>query len=185
MVSGLSIAMVGAVTVDDAVLVVDELQSQLDQLSGEDASQQLSRVSVLAAKLDAYRVSLVAAINNSQVWRAADPNATPASFLRQEHVLDQRAAKSDLRAVQSFSRFPELEQACQEGRVSREKADAILSFGLRTPQRQAALGDFLRVFIDLAERVTVSDLKRALELWADQVDPVTTAGDESNAHHRR
>ena len=58
------------------------------------------------------------------------------------HVLDQRTAKSDLRAAKSFSRFPELEQACQDGRVSREKVDVILAFGLRTTQREAALGEF-------------------------------------------
>lgn len=181
----MSIATMSAVTIEDAVLVVDELQARVTQLSGQSASQQLRRVSVLAAKLDAYRVSLVAAIDASQVWRESDPNATPASFLRQEHVLDQRTAKSDLRAAKSFSRFPELEQACQDGRVSREKVDVILAFGLRTTQREAALGEFLRIFIDLAERVAVCDLKRALELWADQIDPVTTVGDESDAHHRR
>ena len=177
--------MLGVVSVDDAVLVVDELLAQVSALSGPDASRQMARVSVLAAKVDAYRLSLVAAIESSEVWRAADPNGTPASFLRQEHVLDQRTVRSDLRAAKSFGRFPELQRACLEGRISREKVDVILAFGLRTPQRESALGEFLSIFIELAQRVTVSDLKKALELWADQIDPVTTASDESDAHHRR
>lgn len=180
-----SIELLGAVSVEDAVLVVDELQAHVSHLSGSDASSQLARVGVLAAKLDAYRLSLISAIDSSEVWRAADPNGTPASFLRQEHVLDQRTARSDLRAAKSFVRFPDLERACVEGRISREKVDVMLGFGLRTAAREAALGEFLGIFIELAERVTSSDLKRALELWADQIDPVTTAGDESDAHQRR
>ena len=59
----MSIATMSAVTIEDAVLVVDELQARVTQLSGQSASRQLRRVSVLAAKLDAYRVSLVAAID--------------------------------------------------------------------------------------------------------------------------
>ena len=184
-VRALSIAMIGEVTVDDAVTVVDELQTHVSELSGVEASAQLARVSVLAAKLDAYRVSLVAAVDSSEVWRESNPNGTPASFLREQHVVDQRTAQSDLRAAKSFGRFPDLELACRAGRISREKVDAILAYGLRTAQREQALGEFISMFIDLAQRVTVSDLKRALELWADQVDPMATNNDEAQAHQRR
>jgi len=184
-VSKVTIELLGQATVDDAMFVVQTLQAQAEHLTGPDASAQLARVSVLAAQLDAYRISLVGTIQSSEVWRESDPNGTPASFLRNEHVMDHRQAKADLRTANAFARFPELEQACQDGRVGREKVDVILSFGLRNKHREAALGEFLSIFIELAERVTISDHKRMLALWADQIDPVAPANDENNAHKRR
>ena len=79
-----------------------------------------------------------------------DPNATAASFLREELVLDHHEAKADLRAATSFERFPELAQACRDGRVSRDKMDLILRIGLRNPTRERALPRFMSIFIDLA-----------------------------------
>ncbi|NQU36957.1 MAG: DUF222 domain-containing protein [Actinobacteria bacterium] len=181
----MTIELLGQATVDDAMFVVNALQTQKGDLTGPDASAQLARVSVLAAQLDAYRISLVATIRSSEVWRESDPNGTPASFLRNVHVMDHRQAKADLRTAAAFERFPELEQACRDGRVSREKVDAILSFGLRNKHREDALGEFLSIFVELAERVKISDLKRMLILWADQIDPVPPANDERDAHQRR
>ena len=81
--------------------------------------------------------------------------------------MDQRTAQSDLRAAKSFGRFPDLEpgmprwpdQSREGRRDSRLRATDC--------QREQALGEFISMFIDLAQRVTVSDLKRALELWAE------------------
>jgi len=184
-VSKVTIELLGQATVDDAMFVVNTLQNQAENLTGPDASAHLARVSVLAAQLDAYRISLVATIQSSEVWRESDPNGTPASFLRNEHVMDHWQAKADLRTARAFGRFPKLEQACREGRVSRAKVDVILSFGLRNSHREAALGEFISIFVELAERVTISDLKRMLTLWADQIDPVAPANDEDDAHKRR
>ena len=108
-------------------------------LSGSQASARLAEVSRSAAKLSAYRVALVSKINKSQVWREKDPNATAASFLREELVLDHHEAKADLRAATSFERFPELAQACRDGRVSRDKMDLILRIGLRNPTREQGI----------------------------------------------
>lgn len=180
-----TIELLGAASVDDAVLIVDSLQSHAHLLSGTDASDELQRLSVLAAKLDAYRVSLVSTIQSSQVWREDDPNGTPASFLRQQHLLDHRQAKADLRSAQSFDRYPELAQACRDGRISRDKVDTILSVGLSNSTREAALGEFIQIFVDLAERVTVSQLRKTMDLWADQVDPLATNNGAADAHRRR
>ncbi len=180
----MSIELLGQPTVDDAMEVLGALQDAT-ALSGPDASAQLARVDVLAAQLDAYRVALVDTIRASEVWREDDPNGTPASFLRREHVMDHRQAKSDLRTAAAFARFPELEQACQAGRVSRAKVDVILAVGLRNTQRDTALGDFIGIFVDLAARVTITDLKRTLDLWADQIDPLPTPGDSHDPHTRR
>ena len=117
----MTIQVLSPVTLDDVDLIVDVLLDQAHHLSGADASAQLARVAATAAKLSAYRVSLVSTIESSQVWRESDPNATAASFLRHEHVVDQREAKADLRAAHSFTRFPELERACRDGVLSREK----------------------------------------------------------------
>jgi hypothetical protein len=116
---------------------------------------------------------------------AKDPNASPSSYLREELVFDHHEAKKDLRAATSFDRFPELAQACRDGRVAREKMDLILQIGLRNRQRERALSRFMNIFIDLAATSPLSALRKALDLWADQVDPVTTAADEHDAHDRR
>lgn len=63
--------------------------------------------------------------------------------------------------------------------------DAILRVGLRTTQRERALPRFLNIFIDLAASAPMSALRKALDLWADQIDPITTATDENAAHQRR
>ena len=107
------------------------------------------------AKLSAYRVALVAKIQASQVWRDKDPNATPVTFLREELVVDHQEAKADLRAAASFERFPELAQACRDGRVARDKMDLILRIGSRNPARERALPRFMNIFIDLAAGGTV------------------------------
>ena len=176
-VAGLSLA--------DLDAVVDGLLAGVAALSGSQASARLADVSRSAAKLSAYRVALVAKIQASQVWRDNDPNATPASFLRGELALDHSEAKADLRAAESCERFPELAQACRDGRVARDKMDAILRVGLRTTQRERALPRFLNIFIDLAASAPMSALRKALDLWADQIDPITTATDENAAHQRR
>ena len=184
-VESVTVQMVGAVTLDDIDLIVDALLEQVEHLSGADASAQLARVSAFAAKLSAYRVALVSKIQTSQVWRESDPNATAASFLRQEHAVDHREAKADLRAAESFGRFPDLQRACRAGKLSREKMDLIVSVGLRTAEREAVFGDFVSLFVDIAPRLTLSQLRRTMEVWADQVDPVTTCGDDHDAHRRR
>lgn len=181
----MGVQVIGPITMDDVDVLLESLHSQVEHLSGTDASEQLTRVGVSSAKLNAYRVALVDRIKSSQVWRADDPNATPASFLRQEHVLDSREAQSELRAADSFGRFPELEKACREGKLSRDKMNLILSFGLRNPQREAALPEFMSIFIELAPRVTIGKLRKALEVWAEQIDPITIAADEDSAHDRR
>lgn len=172
-------------SIEDVLSAVSNLQAQAAVLSGPDASTQLVSVTALAAKVDALRVSLVATIQTSEVWRATDPNGTPASFLRREHLLDHHQARADLRAAESYARFPELAQACRDGRIGRDKVDVILGIGLRNPQRSEALPDFLHIFIGLAQSAPVSVLKRTMGLWADQIDPVTTARDDDDAHRRR
>ena len=174
-----------SVSLAEVDAVVDGLLAEVGGLSGAQASQRLAQVSRSAAKLSAYRVALVAKVQSSQVWREKDPNATPVSFLREELVVDHHEAKADLRAAESCERFPELAQACRDGRVDRDKMDLILRVGLRNRQRERALPRFMNIFIDLAATAPMSQLRRALELWADQIDPVTTARDEDDAHHRR
>ena len=49
-----------------------------------------------------------------------------------------------------------------------------MSIGLRTEPREAVFGEFVALFVDLAQRLTLSQLRRALDMWADQVDPVTS-----------
>ena len=57
--------------------VVDGLLAEVGGLSGRRRRNGSRRCRVLAAKLSAYRVALVAKVQSSQVWREKDPNATP------------------------------------------------------------------------------------------------------------
>lgn len=176
----------GNVTLADVDVLIDALHSQVDQLSGSQASALVRDATRSAAKLSSLRVALVAKVNSSQIWRdRGGPNTTAASFLREEHLLDHGEAKADLVAAQGCERFPELADACRAGCVSRDKVDLILRIGLRNRQREVALPAFIPIFIELASRAPMSHLRRALDLWADQVDPVTTRTDEDDAHTRR
>ena len=78
------------------------------------------------------------------------------SFLREELVVDHHEAKADLRAAESCERFPELAQACRDGRVARDKMDLILRVGLRNRQRERALPRFMNIFIDLAASAPIT-----------------------------
>jgi hypothetical protein len=135
--------------------------------------------------VDALRVGLVKVVAASEVWREQNANATPASFLREQHTLDHRQAVSDVRAADSFAMYPQLARAARDGTLSRDKIDLILAFGLRNPERAKELPDFLDIFVEMSHRLTTSELRKALQMWADQIDPVTTGQDDANAHARR
>lgn len=170
----------------DAIdVAVDLLLKQVEDLSGRQASAQLAHVTRTVAKLSAYRVALVARVNSSRVWQENSNHPNPGSFLREELVADHHEVATDLRAAASFGRFPLLADACREGRVSRDKMDLILRTGLRNQAREDALPQFMPIFVEMAETVPVSGLRKVLEHWAEQVDPVTTARDEDAAHSRR
>lgn len=181
----MTVEVTGPVTFEDVDAMIELMQAQVEYLPGGEAASLLSRMTESSAKWNAYRVALVSRVESSQVWRESEPNATAASYLRQELVADHGEVKAALRAADSFDRFPELAKACREGRLSSDKMDLILRIGRRNPQREAALPEFLSIFIELAQRVPLSQLRQALELWSDQVDAVTTAGDERDAHQRR
>ncbi len=173
------------VSVADAVAVIDALSADVATLSGVEANTVLAEVAVLAAKLDAYRVELVAVIANSSVWSQSAPNATMASFLRAEHLLDHRHASADVRVARAFRTYPALADACHDGRVSREKADLIIAVGEHNQTRADVLAQFMDTFITIAADLSVAQLRVALRAWADQVDPVSTAHADDDAHHRR
>ena len=175
----------GAVSVADAVAVIDALTADVATLSGVEANTVLAEVAVLAAKLDAYRVELVAVIATSSVWSQSAPNATMASFLRAEHLLDHRHAAADVRVARAFRTYPALADACHDGRVSREKADLIIAVGEHNQTRADVLAQFMDTFITIAADLSVAQLRVALRAWADQVDPVSTAHADDDAHHRR
>lgn len=165
--------------------VVDVLVAHVGELSGEQASQELTRLARTVAKLSAYRVALVARVEASGIWKDEDSNATPESFLREELVVDRHEVAADLRAASSFDRFPLLKQACLEGLVSRDKMDLILRTGLRNQAREDALPQFMPIFVEMAETMSTSALRKVLDHWVEQVDPVATSRDEEHAHSRR
>lgn len=180
----------GPAAVDLAPIVhlqamVQEIIETTDTLSGAQASSALRQVALLAAMVDALRVRLVSVVAKSRVWLELDPNATAASFLRHELGLDQRQASADLRAAECLEAFPQLASAAAEGTISRDKVDLIIAVGLRTRPRAAVFSDFVDVFVSLAQRLTIGQLRKALQMWADQIDPVTTSADDSSAHDRR
>lgn len=164
---------------------VQHLVEGVSSLAGDEAVRELAELAALAAVVDAWRVELVRVVNRTQVWRGQDGNATPTSFLRNELGLDHRDAAADVRAATAFETYPELATAARSGLLSRDKVDVVLGVGLRTPERIAAFGDFVDTFIAMGQRLTASQLRTAMRMWADQIDPVTTASDDRSAHDRR
>lgn len=181
----MSVVVTDELTMDDLAALIDSLFARFDTLSGEAASTVLSQLAVLSAKLDACRVTLVSRIQDSDVWSQRNPAATAASFLREHHVLDVREAKSDLAAAESFQEFPALAAACRDGRVSRPKLDLITRTAMHSPARREAFGSFVEIFTDLAASVSCRELRNTLDLWAEQIDPVTVGRDDHDAHQRR
>ncbi len=163
---------------------VDALVECTDSLDGAGAGALLGTATRITAILEALRLKLISRIDSSGIWQA-DESATAASWLREHEVLDHRSAKSDLESARLVSDYPQLSDAVSSGRLSRAHVDTIASVGLRTPARRAALADFLNVFIDIAESAPASVLRKVMRAWADQVDPLTTARDEHEAHSRR
>lgn len=170
---------------DIAAEAIDQANTGVPELSGSEATSELRRLRLLENKLEAYRVGLIKKVRSSEIWREQNPNGTPASFLRQELNLDQREVTIDLKLNEACDKFPELDEAINSGAIRREAANLILGFGLRNHQRKEALPQFLNSFIDFAEVASLSQLRRMLASWADQIDPLTTALDESEAVSRR
>ena len=167
--------------VDDKV---DSLTECAEFLDGQRASEVLSTATKITSKLEAVRLKLISRIDSSGIWQA-DDSATPVSWLREHQVLDHRGAKSDVNAARLIHEYPRLSDAVSSGRLSRAHIDTIANIGLRTSARRAALADFLDVFVDIGESAPASVLRRVMRAWADQVDPLTTAKDEHEAHNRR
>lgn len=172
-------------SVDDALNAVARLIREVPNCSGQEASEQLARVDRLAAMVDALRVDLVAVVKTSEIWRESDPNGTPASFLRREHRRDHRQASADLRAAEAFVDYPQLANAAREGSLSGAEVATIVSFGTRNQSRRDVLPEFIDIFIELAMKVSVAELKSALVPWANQIDPLAAAADDHDAHQRR
>ncbi|MFZ1361542.1 MAG: DUF222 domain-containing protein [Candidatus Nanopelagicales bacterium] len=170
---------------DQVALLVDHAISGTESLSGAEATDKLQRVSELSAKLDAYRIALVTRVDKTEIWRESDPNGTALSYLRRELTLDHREAKADLKLAEGLEDVPELAEALRTGHITRAAADLILSIGQRNPQRQAMFPQYVSLFIQIASNGTLSKLRQVLRAWADQVDPLVTASDESDAFHRR
>lgn len=170
---------------DEAVGAIDRAAERLSSLSGAEAVLELKQVTQLVSKIEAYKSDLVRLVRKSEVWRAENPNGTPTSFLKYELNLDQRQAHAELRVAEALDELPELAAALANGEIGRAAVDLVVSYGLRNQQRREALPHFLASFIQLAKVGRLSELRGALSVWADQVDPVSTAMDESAAIGRR
>ncbi|HAM20682.1 MAG TPA: hypothetical protein DCQ04_00100, partial [Actinobacteria bacterium] len=92
---------------------------------------------------------------------------------------------ADLRAAQALVDFPQLREAVDSGAVSRRHVDVIVAIGLRNDTRARMLPDFLQAFVEIATHYPATTLRTVMRRWADQVDPLMTAGDEDEAHQRR
>lgn len=162
----------------------NELRAELAVADGVTASKRLTELDAAAAVLDGLRMLAVARVDQSQVWRD-DPNATTTSYLRSHHRRSHKESAADLRAATAFTTFPALREAVDTGAVSRAHVDVIVAVGLRNPSRAEALPDFLPAFLQIAAHHPATTLRQVMRRWADQIDPLTTATDEHDAHRRR
>lgn len=163
---------------------LDEVQAQLEMADGIGASQALTELDVLAAKIDSLRLTAVSRIEQSGVW-VDGVNGTPASFLRSRHVRDHGQSRRDLRAAALAREFPVVAEATAAGKLSRAHVDVIVKVGLKTQTRSAELPDFLPMFVQIGINSPASTLMRVMKLWADQVDPIGGGDDDHDAHRRR
>ena len=162
----------------------NQVRTELDSADGLSASQRLAELDALAAALDGLRLHAVARVEQSQVW-GDEPNATANSYLRSHHRRCHKESAADLRAAAALRDYPVLREAVHAGNLSRAHLDVIVAVGLRTPSRADALPDFLPAFLQISAHHPAATLRQVMRRWADQIDPLTTATDEHNAHRRR
>lgn len=162
----------------------DQLLSLVDALDGVAASELLLEVPAIIAKLDSLKLALVSRIDKSGLWRE-DPNGTLQSFLRRLHQRDHRESASDVRAADFLAAYPLAKEAASEGKLSRAHVDVLVSVGMRNESRRRLLGEFLHIFIEIADSSPASVLRTVMRKWAMQVDPLPENADEANAYRRR
>lgn len=163
---------------------IRQLQSDTDRIDGEGASRLLREVTAATSELESLRLRLVSRIRETEVWRS-DPNGTPNSWLRTQHHLDYRGAESDLRAADALQNYPEIRKAAEDGELTRAHVDAIVGIGEANDIRKEHLANFVELFVDVGKSNPPSVLKKVMRAWADQIDPLGTAGTEEAAHKRR
>ena len=150
------------------------------QLSAGEASVELVKVKALIARAEAYRVAVIARIDAHAV-----SERDTMVMLKGRHHLDHSQAAADLRAVRALQDYPELEQAADAGVLSRPVLDAITTTASRSPHRKAAMHQAAPEFIQLATQASLSQVRKSLEMWADQIDPTPDVSGEHDAHRRR
>ena len=160
------------------------VRAELEGADGAVASDRLAELDEAAAALDGLRLLAVARVEKSGVWRD-DPNGTANSFLRSRHRRSHQESTADLRAARALAEFPALREAVDAGLVSRAHVDVIVAIGQRNDARAALLAEFLPTFVLVAKNYPASTLRTVMRRWADQVDPMSTARDENEAHQRR
>ena len=147
------------------------------KLSAGEASGELVKVKALIAQAEAYRVAVIGCIDAHAV-----SERDTMVMLKGRHHLDHSQAAADLRALEQF---PALQQAADAGVLSRPVLDAITTTASRSPHRTAAMHQAAPEFIELAARASLSQVRKSLEMWADQIDPTPDVADEHDAHRRR
>ncbi len=155
-----------------------------DEWDGLTAAEALADLTAAENMIAVAKLKLVHRVETSCIWQN-DANATPTSWLRDSFQLDDRQAKGVLRAAHAVDQLPTLSAAVADGTLTREAVDVIVAVGLANPERARAFVEFEHIFTELASKVPVSVLRRALRQWADQIDPLATAADEHDAHSRR
>lgn len=155
-------------------------------MSVEQASAELAAVRWLIGQAEAYRVALVARMQ--ECTQAVDGDGTDrdlSEVLKRDHLLDHGQVVADRRAGEVLAALPTLAQAADAGRVSRPVVDAIARTTAGSQRRRDAMPAAVATFVELAQTAPLSVVRKQLDMWADQVDPGPDVADENDAYRRR
>ncbi|MFM2437350.1 MAG: putative nucleic acid binding and endonuclease domain, partial [Actinomycetota bacterium] len=140
-------------------------------------------------RLQGTHLAAVAAVRAAAA--AADPAALPpgpataAAWLTSSHRLAPGAASGLGRDADWLAEHPASAAALAAGDIAVAHVTVMRQISGRTPARRGAFAGAEDLFVELARRADAAVLRRAMNAWAANIDPVPTDDDAEDAHSRR
>jgi Domain of unknown function (DUF222) len=161
---------------------LDELRSdELRFLSDEEVAGRLDELEHAARLIDAERARSLAEFDRRGSW-AVDGRLSLTAWLADRQLISHAAAGAHVRLARALEHMPRTWEALAAGTISRSAA------GLLASARETAPDAFARSeeqLVEAAASLSVSALKRAVELWRQAADAERAAEEEDLRFERR
>lgn len=144
------------------------------------------RVQALLAerdRLDGLIVDAVGELDRDDSWQASGASSLVA-WLRSTCRLAPGAASSFVTAARRLPHLPTVAAAFQGGQVTYDHV-RVITQAANSDARLRSAGEFEAVFVEAAEHLDPSRLRRVVRHWQHAVDDQQALADDNAAHERR